>query len=450
MGGHTAGPEGIGHSATMTIRDKDGSVVISDILVGDVWVCSGQSNMEFNLGGANEGHDAALAADKLTQIRLLHVSKAVSGIPADDIDDTWTTCTAATAGRFSAVGFFFGKAVSEKIGVPIGLIDSTWGGTPIQPWTPREGFALDDKLRGDLPALDQVQSQLRAAVPARLPDIERWLVRTKTALAANTPLPALPSWPSDPLANMASPSKDTVIFQFHGSPAHPLRHPRRPLVPGESNHGDNLYAERMHALIRSWRQVWGQGDLPFYFVQLAPLGTVYAKGELVDLWQAQESCLDLPNTGMAVTNDIGDLTTIHPKDKRDVGERLARIAFAKEYAVPGIVFSGPVYKFMQVDGSKIRLTFDYAESGLASRDGQPLTWFEIAGADGNFITADAVIDGQQINRLRRAGTRAHGGPLRLGQQRRPEFHEPRRPARARLHHLPIRPCCIPVKVNPAN
>jgi len=382
--------------ATMTIHDKDGAVTITDILVGDVWVCSGQSNMEFQLGGANESHDAIVAADKLTQIRLLLVSKAVSGIPADDTDATWTTCTTATAAHFSAVGFFFGKAVSEKIGVPIGLIQSTWGGTPIQPWTPRDGFALDDKLKGDLPALDQVQSQLRATVPAKLPDIERWLARTKAALATNSPLPALPAWPVDPLALNGNPSKDTVLFNAMIHPLIPFAIRGVLWYQGESNHGDALYADRLHALIRSWRQLWAQGDFPFYFVQIAPLGIVYAKGELIDLWQAQSSCLDLPNTGMAVTNDIGDLATIHPKDKRDVGERLARIAFAKEYALPGIIFSGPVYKSMQIDGGKIRLTFDYAEGGLAVRDGQPLSWFEIAGADGNFVAADAAIDGQQV------------------------------------------------------
>ncbi len=113
------------------------------------------------------------------------------------------------------------------------------------------------------------------------------------------------------------------------------------MVSGRSNHGDALYANRLRALITSWRQLWGQGDFPFYFVQLAPLGTVYAPGELVDLCTAQASCLDLANTGMAVTNDIGDLATIHPKDKKDVGDRLARIALAKEYAQPGIVYSGP-------------------------------------------------------------------------------------------------------------
>ncbi len=381
---------------TMTIHDKDHSITISDILVGDVWLCSGQSNMEFALGGANGGHDAVLAADQLTQIRLLHVSSPASGLPVDDIENSWTPCSSRTANTFSAVGFFFGKALTEKLGVPVGLIEAAWGGTPIQPWTPREGFALDDKLKPDLAMLDQAEKEYRAALPAKLPEIEDWLVKSKAALAGNAPLPGPPAWPTDPLVVNGSPSKDTVIFNSRIHPLIPFAIRGVIWYQGESNHGDDLYSTRLHALIRSWRQLWGEGDFPFYFVQLAPLTPVYAQGELVNLWQAQSSALDLPNTGMAVTNDIGDLTTIHPKDKLDVGERLARIAFAKEYALPGIVFSGPVYKSMQIDGAKIRLTFDYAEGGLASRDSQPLSWFEIAGADGKFVAADAAIDGQQV------------------------------------------------------
>ncbi len=135
----------------MTLHDNGQTATVSDILVGDVWLCAGQSNMDFPLGGANGGNEAAVAAGQLAQIRLLHVVAPASGIPADDIPNAWTPCTTATVANFSAVAFFFGQAVSEKIGVPIGLIQSAWGGTPIQPWTPREGFALDDKLKGDLP-----------------------------------------------------------------------------------------------------------------------------------------------------------------------------------------------------------------------------------------------------------------------------------------------------------
>lgn len=380
----------------MTLHSNDQSLTLSDVLLGDVWICAGQSNMDFPLAGANGGHEALTAAGQLTQIRLLHVTAPASGLPADDIPNAWTPCTSSTVANFSAVAFFFGKAVSEKIGVPVGLIQSAWGGTPIQPWTPEEGFALDDKLRGDLPALNQAEKELHATLAARLPEMENWVDKAKRAVANNTDLPALPSLPPDPLVPFpTNPNQDTVIFNSRIHPLIPYAIRGVIWYQGESNHGDTLYANRLRALISSWRQLWGEGDFPFYFVQLAPLGTVYAKGELVDLWQAQSSCLDLPNTGMAVTNDIGDLTTIHPKDKRDVGERLARIAFTKEYGLPDIVYSGPVYHSMQIDGAKIRLTFDHGD-GLASRDGQPLSWFELAGADGKFVAADAVIEGQQV------------------------------------------------------
>lgn len=382
---------------TLTVKSEGETSTFSDVLVGDVWLCSGQSNMDFGLGGADGGHEAATDADKLDTIRLLHITAPASSMPLADIPNTWSVCGQRTAASFSAVGFFFGRAVREKIGVPIGLIQASWPGTPIQAWTPKSGYELDEKLRPVIQQIDEADKTFRAAVAADLPAINAWAAQAGEALKTGAELPPAPPWPVHPLVPDANPRKDTVIFNSRVHPLIPCAIRGVIWYQGETNREDGLfYANRMRALIRSWRELWGEGDFPFYYVQLAPLAAVYGKDQLVKLWQAQTSCLDLPNTGMAVTNDIGSLTTIHPTDKKDVGERLALIAFAHEYGLPGIVDSGPVYRAMKIVGQSIGLEFDHAEEGLISRDGKPLNWFEIAGQDNVFHPATATIRGSEI------------------------------------------------------
>jgi len=166
---------------------------------------------------------------------------------------------------------------------------------------------------------------------------------------------------------------------------------------GESNNPDGmLYFEKMKALIGGWRQVWNEGDFPFYYVQIAPLDALYENDRLPRLWEAQLAALTIPNTGMVVTTDIGDLKDIHPKNKQDVGKRLALWALAKTYGRDNLVCSGPLYKSMAVEDDKIRVRFDYVGGGLASRDGRPLNWFEIAGDDRKFVKAEATIDGDSV------------------------------------------------------
>ena len=183
-----------------------------------------------------------------------------------------------------------------------------------------------------------------------------------------------------------------------------------PLVPyairgaiwyqGESNLQDGmLYHEKMKALINGWREVWGQGDFPFYFVQLAPFnygGWSRSPFFLPQIWEAQAATLSVPNTGMAVTTDIGNLKDIHPRNKQEVGRRLALWALAKTYGREDVTYSGPLYKSMEVEGNAIRLNFDFVGSGLMVQNEMPLTWFEIAGEDKQFVEAKATIDGNTI------------------------------------------------------
>jgi sialate O-acetylesterase len=166
---------------------------------------------------------------------------------------------------------------------------------------------------------------------------------------------------------------------------------------GESNNGEGmLYHEKMKALILGWRSIWKNDNLPFYFVQLAPFRYGGEPDRLAGIWEAQTATLSMPHTGMAVTVDIGNIADIHPRNKQDVGKRLALWALADSYGKSDLVYSGPLYKSMKVEGNKIRISFDHVGSGLVSRDGQPLTWFTIAGEDHNFVTAKAEIDGATV------------------------------------------------------
>ena len=168
---------------------------------------------------------------------------------------------------------------------------------------------------------------------------------------------------------------------------------------GESNNGEGMeYYKKMQALINGWRKAWGQGDFPFYYVQLAPCDYgSNKKFNLPEMWEAQTAALKIPNTGMAVTNDIvHDIRDIHPQNKLDVGKRLALWALAKDYGKKNIVYSGPLYKSMAVEGNKIRISFDHVGSGLTARDDKPLSWFEIAGETGEYVKADAIIDGDTV------------------------------------------------------
>jgi sialate O-acetylesterase len=240
----------------------------------------------------------------------------------------WKVCSPQTVPGFSGVLYFFGQRLRKDLGVPVGLINSSWGGSPIEPWTVAEG-------------------------------------------------------------------KGGAMYNGMIAPVKPFAIRGAIWYQGESNMGNGLkYADKMKALIEGWRQVWGC-DFPFYFVQIAPFSG-YGPGALPALWEAQVASLKIPGTGMAVTTDLVDnIGDIHPKNKVDVGNRLALWALAKDYK-KDLVYSGPLYKSMKVDGNKIRLSFAHVGGGLKSRDGKPLSEFQIAGADGKFVPAEAMIDGDTV------------------------------------------------------
>jgi sialate O-acetylesterase len=376
----------------MTIRGKN-TIRIKNVLVGEVWVCSGQSNMAWSLERA-DNPEQEIAAAAYPKIRLFTVERNASGSPLNDCVGTWSECSPETAAKFSAVAYFFGRRLHKELNVPVGLINTSWGGTRIEPWTPPAGFASVRKLEEIEKQVGQADSKYRNTVTQSLDTIEAWVRNARKALAADQALPATPVWPAHPLSSHRQP---TGLYNAMVHPLVPFAIRGAIWYQGESNREDGLlYYEKMKALINGWRTVWEQGAFPFYLVQLAPFRYGGDPLLLPQIWEAQKASLSAPNTGMAVITDIGNLSDIHPRNKQDVGTRLALWALAKTYGRAGLVYSGPLYRSMSVEGNKVRVRFNHAGGGLASRDGQPLNWFTIAAADKNFVEANAKIEGDTV------------------------------------------------------
>jgi sialate O-acetylesterase len=391
----------------MSIRGEKGpDVVVRDILIGEVWVGSGQSNMEWPLSAIASPIPEILRADH-PGIRLFQVPKRTADRPKDDVEAKWTLCTPETVRPFSAVAYYFGLELHEKLGVPVGLIESAWGGTAIEPWTPPAGFIAVPEIK---PLLDKQLAkyeEYRQGWKKSIPVAETWIGEAKKALATNTVLPPEPGLDEFPTNPFDSPQAPTTLYNGMIHALTPFAIRGAIWYQGESNRNDCLlYEKKMEALIRGWREVWKLGDFPFYYVQLAPFNYGYGQEEplqsipdflrLPFIWEAQTNILRLPNTGMAVITDITDLNDIHPRNKKDVGHRLALWARAMTYGEKGLVPSGPLYKSMSVDGEKVRIAFDFVGGGLISNDGQPLRWFEIAGEDHIFYKAAAEIAGETV------------------------------------------------------
>jgi sialate O-acetylesterase len=348
-------------------------IVLTNILVGDVWFCSGQSNMEKPIGEQRgqkptKNYQEELASgDLYPNIRLFKVEKVLAPTPTNDVKGAWNVCSsnALEQTKFSAVAYFYGREIHKELNIPIGLVESSWGGTRIEPWTPPAGFQAVSKLAD-------------FAKPA-----------TGTNKLVNTT-------PSAIYNGMVAP---VVPFAIRGALWY----------QGESNcmdqHDAAIYTDKMEALIKGWRAVWNQGDFPFYYVQLAPFHYYYeiAKPRVLVpdalplIWEAQTDALRIHNTGMVVITDLVDnLKDIHPTQKVEVGRRLALVALAKEYGRKSFVCSGPTFNKMKIRNGKAVLSFDNLGGGLAGKDGQPLTWFTIAGADSKFVSADAAIEGNTV------------------------------------------------------
>ncbi len=339
---------------TITIRAGDDERTLHDVLVGEVWLCSGQSNMEWFVRDSMKAEQEIAAADHPT-IRFFQVANAVAPAPLDTCNGRWQACTPETTSGFSAVAYFFGRELSRELNVPIGLIDATWGGTPAEAWTSAEVL----RSLGDFnEALDRIASGSIEQVHATHP---------------------------------------SSLYNAMIAPLHPFAIRGAIWYQGESNVGRAEQYERLFpAMIEDWRNRFDHADMPFYFVQIAPWRYPNDNGGAARLREAQLRTLErVPHTGMVVTTDIGNVDDIHPRNKQEVGRRLSLWALAHEYGREGLAYSGPIFDRMSVEGDRARLHFAHAESGLAA-NGSTLTHFRIAGSDRVFHDATAVIDGETV------------------------------------------------------
>ena len=379
-------PGSAGGPFQMTVTGKDGqAITLDDVLVGDVWVASGQSNMEFMM------HQAATADQDLPhagipQIRLLVVKKAASLYPLDDVEtDGWAASTPDTAKDFSAVAWYFAREIEQREHVPVGVIDSTWGGTPGEAWTRMTALGEDAALNPLFASWGRmIERQPDALLRER--NKQRMIDEAK---AEGKPEPVFPwvptleSWGPGMLWNgMIAPLTPMAIrgvIWYQGESNSPLE--RAP-----------LYGRIFRTLIEDWRREWGIGDFPFLYVQISNFKSTPAE-DWATLREQQLKTLELKNTAMAVTIDIGNPDNVHPTDKVDVGLRLARAARALSYGEK-LEYSGPVFRQATPEGGAIRAWFDHAD-GLRAQGGT-VTGFEVAGADGKFVPATAKIEGATI------------------------------------------------------
>ncbi|HYM77968.1 MAG TPA: sialate O-acetylesterase [Candidatus Dormibacteraeota bacterium] len=379
--GEAGGPFQMVVKATNTIQ-------LNDVLVGDVWVASGQSNMEFPMKALNNA-DAEIAAAKFPKIRIFKVKHRPSDFPRSDVEaKTWALCTPEDVADSSAIAYYFARDLYQKMNIPFGLIETFWGGTPAESWTSLHTLSADASLMPAFAARSKMVDE-QESVSLRLEQQEHeYQQAVAQAKAEGKPEPGR-RWHPD--FNAWAPSA-----LFNGMIA-PLTHfPIRGVIwyQGEANSGERaeLYAHLFQSMITDWRRAWDEGDFPFLFVQIANWNTE-PDGRWPEVRDAQRQALALRNTGMAVTIDIGDAVDIHPKNKLDVGLRLARAARAITYGEK-VEWSGPLYRQLTREDHALRVWFDHA-AGLTEKGG-PLVGFEVAGTDGKYVAAEAQIDGASV------------------------------------------------------
>ncbi|MFH1371949.1 MAG: sialate O-acetylesterase [Planctomycetota bacterium] len=377
----------------MTIEGKN-TITLKNILVGEVWVCSGQSNMEFPLNRAVNGKQE-IAEANFPQIRLFTVGKKVSYTPMANCKGQWKVCDPRAAGGFSAVGYFFGRELYKQLDVPIGLIHTSWGGTPAESWMSREYLENDNNFKPILRRYEETSANYPELYKKYLESRDRYRRLAAKLRAEGKPVPPEPQAPVGP----NHPYSPTGLFNGMILPIVPYGIRGAIWYQGESNAWRAYqYRTLFPAMIKNWREVWDEGVFPFLYVQLANWKAVRAEptqSDWAELREAQLMTLSAPNTGMAVTIDIGDANNIHPKNKQDVGKRLALWALTKTYG-KDIEYSGPLYLLMAVQGNEAILHFDHVGGGLVAKGGEPLKGFAIAGPDKKFVWADAKIEGDTV------------------------------------------------------
>ena len=416
------GPFEPGEAGVLTIKGREkkkdakgktpppNQVVYKNVLVGEVWICSGQSNMQWEMYRSTLDPKKNIDEANHPKIRLFQVTRKATATPQTNIEAPmrtlpkdqveiqarWVECSPATIRNFSAVAYFFGRHLHQNLKVPIGLIDTSVGGTPAEAWTSREALLKHDSLRYYVDSLDNARKNYdpEKAKAAHAEALAKWKVAAEEAKTNNKPIPKQPALAPPPGTTSGSPSG---LFNAMVAPLVPYAFKGAIWYQGESNAGRAYeYRTLFPAMIQDWRNQWQQGDFPFLFVQLAPYwdgdsnGVRYAELRDAQLYTTKA----VKNTAMAVITDYGDEKDIHPKQKEPVGVRLALAARALAYGEK-LEYSGPVFNSKKVDGSKVLLTFDHVGNGLMAK-GDKLTGFTIDGSDDQFVEADARIEGDTV------------------------------------------------------
>ena len=524
-------PEVAGGPYQLVVKGKN-TITLSDILMGDVWICSGQSNMEWSVSASADPANEIKAGNYPT-IRHIKIPNVVAGSPQADIKSgAWEVCSPSTVGNFTAVGYYFARTLTKELNVPIGLINTSWGGTHVETWTSRSAFEGNTEFAAMIKKMPRINMDslskqkvaqtlkriegIQGKLPTNVAEAEAWknttfndaswskmnipemwegqalgdldgvvwlrksidvpaedagkvgtlelgmiddidetyvngvkvggagqwnlprlytipagtLTAGKNTIAiritdtggggglygdaahvtlkvGNTTLPLAGAWSYKVESILTGPAGvgpnayPTLLFNAMINPLLPLGVKGALWYQGEANTGRAYqYRKAFPLMIADWRKQWAQGDFPFYFVQLATFGADHGTSEKGSTWaelrEAQTQTLSVPNTGMVVTTDIGDVGDIHPRNKQDVGSRLAAVALSKTYG-KNIVASGPTYQAIKVDGNKIIVSFTNIGKGLITKDRYGyVKGFEIAGADKKFTYAKASIEGDHL------------------------------------------------------
>lgn len=389
---------------SLVIGGDGTSVTIEDVYVGEVWLCSGQSNMAMTVSRAKDFKKESASAD-YPKIRMFKVASGHSVEPKEECSGNWSVCSPDTVGGFSATAYFFGRRLHKELNVPIGLINSSVGGTSVESWT---------------------SMSAQSAVPSIKPRLDAWKADDAAfdeAKASTRYEKALATWKEKLAASKAygkrAPKKPSLATRPRGDrnyPANLFNGKIAPLVgytikgaiwyQGENSSGrgfSHLYGDQLSTLIKDWRERWGQGNFPFGWVQLPNFRSPQVEPAETSGWvlvqEGMLKTLSLPHTGMAVTIDVGEEKDIHPKNKQAVGHRMAQWALADVYPAnkasqKGLIPMGPIYRGSRINGSEVVIEFDHAD-GLRSK-GDAVTGFAIAGADKVFVHAEARIDGDKV------------------------------------------------------
>ncbi len=392
---------------TLTIKGASNTVTVNDVLVGDVWLASGQSNMDFTVSNEHKSFAGVqnqaeeIAAANYPQIRMFTVDLKLTDKPQDDVTGHWAVCSPQTVGDMSAVAYMFAREIYKDRKIPVGIIDSTWGGSSAQCWISRETLVGDPLLK---PLVDSYETYIATWTPesaqtAYQASLAKWNDDVAAAKAAGKSAPRKPKEPRNPHEDQHNPY---LLYNGMIVPVAPYAIRGAIWYQGESNGPTApLYLDMMQKLVGNWRAIWGQGDFPFIQVQLAGSGKstdspIQGRSQSAVIRFAQlNATKTTPNVFMATAVDIGDAVSIHPKNKQEVGRRLGLVARSQVYGEPGIEFAGPLYDSVSFDGTNATIKFAHADSGLEVH-GDKLTGFAISGDGQTWFTGTVQIVGNTV------------------------------------------------------